>query len=115
MARYHWEKDQEDFLVLAGEPVLVIEGEERPLRQWDFVHCPPGTAHVIVGAGRSPSIVLAVGAREHASHADWGAYPFDAVAARLGASVEHETADAHQAYDGLTRRQPTAYRVGWLL
>ncbi|MGO9971278.1 MAG: cupin domain-containing protein [Solirubrobacteraceae bacterium] len=115
MARYHWEKDQEDFLVLAGEPVLVIEGEERPLRQWDFVHCPPGTAHVIVGAGRSPSIVLAVGARAHASHADSGAYPFDAVAARHEASVEHETADAHQAYDGLTRRQPTAYRAGWLL
>lgn len=114
MARYHWEKDQEDFLVLAGEPVLVIESEERPLRPWDFVHCPPGTAHVIVGAGRGPSVVLAVGAREHASRADWGAYPFDAVAARHEASVEHETADTNEAYAGLTRRQPTAYRDGWL-
>ena len=51
MAMYHWEIDQEDFLVLAGEAVLVIEGEERPLRQWDFVHCPSETKHTIVGAG----------------------------------------------------------------
>lgn len=114
MARYHWEKDQEDFVVLAGAPVLVIEGEERQLRPWDFVHCPPGTAHVIVGAGHGPSVVLAVGAREHVSRADWGAYPFDAAAARHGASVETETADPEEAYAGLARRQPTAYRDGWL-
>ena len=63
MAMYHWESDQEDFLVLAGEAVLVVEGEERPLRQWDFVHCPPLTKHVLVGAGDRPCVVLAVGAR----------------------------------------------------
>ncbi len=63
MAMYHWEADQEDFLVLAGQPLLIIEGEERPLRQWDFVRCPAGTNHVIVGAGEGPSVVLAVGAR----------------------------------------------------
>jgi mannose-6-phosphate isomerase-like protein (cupin superfamily) len=51
MAMYHWEVDQEDFLVLSGEALLIIEGEERKLRQWDFVHCPPGTNHTIVGAG----------------------------------------------------------------
>ena len=51
IAIYHWEADQEDFLVLSGEALLLIEGEERPLRQWDFVHCPPGTKHTIVGAG----------------------------------------------------------------
>src|SRR5688572_26747210 len=39
MSMYHWEADQEDFLVLSGEALLLIEGEERPLRQWDFVHC----------------------------------------------------------------------------
>ena len=61
MAMYHWENDQEDFLVLSGEAVLIIEGEERPLRQWDFVHCPPGTKHVIVGAGESLCIVFAIG------------------------------------------------------
>ncbi len=62
MAMYHWETDQEDFLVLSGEALLIIEGEERPLRQWDFVHCPPGTKHVIVGAGDGPCTVFAVGA-----------------------------------------------------
>ena len=41
---YHWEADQEDFLVLSGEALLFVEGEERPLRQWDFVHCPPQTS-----------------------------------------------------------------------
>ena len=30
---YHWEADQEDFLVLAGEPLLIVEGEERALRR----------------------------------------------------------------------------------
>jgi len=54
MAMYHWEADQENFLVLAGEGVLVIEGQERPLRRWDFVHCPAGTEHVIVAAGSGP-------------------------------------------------------------
>jgi len=39
---YHGEEAQEDFLVLAGECLVLIEGEERPLRKWDFVHCPPG-------------------------------------------------------------------------
>ena len=62
---YHWEADQEDFLVLSGEALLIIEGEERPLRQWDFVHCPAETKHIIVGAGDAPCVVLAVGAREH--------------------------------------------------
>ena len=51
MALYHGEEDQEDFLVLSGTAVLVVEGQERPLEQWDFVHCPPWTEHVIVGAG----------------------------------------------------------------
>jgi len=62
MAMYHRENDQEDFLVLRGEAVLVVEGEERPLRAWDFVHCPAGTGHVIVAAGEGPCLVLAVGA-----------------------------------------------------
>ena len=51
MAMYHWEADQEDFLVLSGEALLIVEGEERPLRAWDFAHCPAETRHVIVGAG----------------------------------------------------------------
>ena len=83
---YHWEADQEDFLVVAGEAVLIIEGEERPLRQWDFVHCPPNAAHTIVGAGVGPCVVVAVGAREHDGKPDWGSYPVDETAARHGAS-----------------------------
>src|SRR5204863_8143924 len=48
MGMYHWEADQEDFLVLSGEALLIVEGEERPLRRWDFVHCPAETKHIIV-------------------------------------------------------------------
>ena len=64
---YHRENDQEDFLVLAGEALAIVEGEERPLRQWDFVHCPAGTNHVLVGAGDGPCIVLAAGARDRST------------------------------------------------
>ena len=60
---YHWEADQEGFLVLDGEGLLLVEGEERPLERWDFVHCPPGTDHMIVGAGERGCVVLAVGSR----------------------------------------------------
>jgi uncharacterized cupin superfamily protein len=56
---YHWETEQEDFLVLSGEALLIVEGQERPLRQWDFVHCPPETRHVFVGAGNGPCVILA--------------------------------------------------------
>src|SRR5262249_59922115 len=73
MAMYHWEADQEDFLVVAGEALLIVEDEERPLRAWDFVHCPPGTNHVIVGAGEGPAVVVSVGARERSvGSPGWG-------------------------------------------
>jgi uncharacterized cupin superfamily protein len=114
MARYHWEADQEDFLVLAGEALLIVEGQERPLRQWDFVHCPPGTNHVIVGAGEAQSIVLAVGARDKSIGPDWGGYPVDQTALRHGAGVEQETTDPREAYAPFARRKPTRYREGWL-
>ena len=114
MAMYHWEADQEDFLVLAGEALLIVEGEERPLRQWDFVHCPAGTKHVIVGAGEGPCVVLAVGARDLSMGPDWGGYTVDEAALRHGAGVEKETTEAAEAYARFARRQPTAYREGWL-
>jgi uncharacterized cupin superfamily protein len=112
---YHWEADQEDFLVLAGEALLIIEGEERPLRQWDFVHCPPGTKHNIVGAGRAPCAVLAVGAREHQTPAEWGGYTVDETALRHSAGVDQETTEADEAYARLPVREPTRFREGWLL
>ena len=114
MAQYHWEADQENFLVLSGEALLIVEGEERPLRQWDFVHCPANTNHVIVGSGDTTCLVLAVGARILTRLPDWGGYPVDQTALSHGAGVEEETSDPDQAYAGLTRRKPTAYREGWL-
>jgi uncharacterized cupin superfamily protein len=114
MAQYHWEADQEDFLVLSGEALLIVEGEERPLRQWDFVHCPAHTNHVIVGAGSTTCVVLAVGARILTREPDWGGYPVDETALRHGAGVEQETTDPEQAYAGLPRRKPTAFREGWV-
>jgi uncharacterized cupin superfamily protein len=114
MAMYHWEADQEDFLVVAGEAVLVIEGEERPLRAWDFVHCPSGTKHVIVGAGDAQCVVIAIGARQHQDGPDWGGYPVNEAAARHGASADDETNDSKLAYAHVPRREPTRYRDDWL-
>jgi uncharacterized cupin superfamily protein len=111
---YHWEADQEDFLVLSGEALLLIEGEERPLRQWDFVHCPAEAKHMIVGAGDGPSAVLAIGAREHQEGAGWGAYTVDEAALRHGAGVEQETNDQELAYARFPEPKPTRYRNGWL-
>jgi uncharacterized cupin superfamily protein len=114
MAMYHWEADQEDFLVLAGEALLIVEGEERPLRAWDFVHCPPRTNHVIVGAGEGRCAVLCVGARVRSTGPDWGGYTVNEAALRRGAGVEQETTDQKQAYARVPRREPTRYREGWL-
>jgi uncharacterized cupin superfamily protein len=114
MAMYHWEADQEDFLVLAGEALLIIEGEERELRQWDFVHCPPRANHTIVGAGDVPCVVLAVGARANAESEDWGGYTVDDAALRRGAGVERETNDQHEAYAPVGKREQSRYREGWL-
>ena len=114
MAMYHWEADQEDFLVVAGEALLIVEGEERPLRQWDFVHCPPDTKHVIVGAGSGPCTIVAVGARDRSTGPDWGGYTVDEAAHRHGAGVAPETTSADEAYSQVPHRQPTRYRDGWL-
>ena len=114
MAMYHWEADQEDFLVLAGEALLIIEGEERPLRQWDFVHCPAGTNHVIVGAGDAPCLLLAVGARDRSTGPEWGAYTVDEAAIRHGAGVTEETTKSEEAYARFPERESSRYREGWL-
>src|ERR687884_300399 len=114
MAMYHWEADQEDFLVISGEALLIVEGQERPLRPWDFVHCPPGTKHVIVGAGDGPCVVFAVGARDRTRGRDWGGYTVDEVALRHGAGVAEATDDPKQAYARFRTSEPTRYREGWL-
>ena len=112
MAMYHHENEQEDFLVLAGEPVLIVEGEERRLRPWDVVHCPPGTQHVLVGAGDGPSVIVAVGSR--GTGEDWGAYTVDETAAKYGASVEEETTDPKAAYARFPGDRLSRYEEGWL-
>jgi uncharacterized cupin superfamily protein len=114
MSMYHWEADQEDFLVLSGEALLIAEGEERPLRQWDFVHCPAGMNHTILGAGGSQCLVLAVGARDKSTGPAWGAYPVDEAALRHGAGVEQETPNPEEAYARFPDRKPEPYREGWL-
>jgi uncharacterized cupin superfamily protein len=110
MALYHSEGDQEDFLVVSGEAVLVVEGEERQLHAFDFVHCPPNTGHTIIGAGSGPCLVIAVGSREH----DTLDFPVDEIAKRYGASVEKNTTDGGEAYASVPSRKPAAYRDGWL-
>jgi quercetin dioxygenase-like cupin family protein len=93
---YHAETNQEAFLVLAGECRLLVEGEERRLRPWDFFHCPPWTEHGFVGAGDGPCVVLMVGARLGPEVR----YPVSELAARYGASFEEETSDPEQVYAG---------------
>jgi uncharacterized cupin superfamily protein len=111
---YHWEANQEDFLVLSGEALLIIEGEERPLRQWDFVHCPAETKHIIVGGGDASCVILAVGARDDQAGPGWGGYTVDAAALRHGAGVEQETTEVDQAYAPFPEPESTRYREGWL-
>jgi uncharacterized cupin superfamily protein len=93
--RYHHESDQEDFLVLAGECLLLIEGEERPLKAWDFVHCPPGTDHGFVGAGDGPCVIFMTGGRSENKAI---VYPRSELAIRHGAGVETETSSPAEAY-----------------
>jgi uncharacterized cupin superfamily protein len=111
---YHWETETEAFLVLSGEALLIVEGQERPLRQWDFVHCPPKTGHVIVGAGEGPCVVLAMSSRENQAYGPYGAYTVDEVALRHGASVEEDVQDADVADARVPPSEPTRYRDGWL-
>jgi uncharacterized cupin superfamily protein len=111
---YHWETETEAFLVLSGEALLIVEGQERPLRQWDFVHCPPKTEHVIVGAGDGPCVVLAMSSRENQAFGPYGAYTVDEAARRHGACSPEETQDGNVAYANVPKSEPTQYRDGWL-
>ena len=101
MAMYHGEAGEEAFLVLEGECVLIAEGQERPLRRWDFVFCPPWTEHVIVGAGDKPALVLAAGVRKPGI-----VYPANDAAIRRDAGVEQETKAPAEAYAKYSRPEP---------
>ena len=94
-ALYHSEGVREAFLVLSGECTLVVEEQERRLRQWDFFHCPAGTRHIFVGASDGPCAILMIGARPEAEQLH---YPASDVAAKHGASVAEETSNPDEAY-----------------
>jgi uncharacterized cupin superfamily protein len=100
---YHAEGNQEDFLVLAGECLLLVESEQRPLRAWDFVHCPPGTEHVFIGAGDGPCVIFMMGGRTPVKAI---VYPYSELARRKGAGVETPTSSPSEAYAPFPHWQP---------
>ena len=111
LGRYHAENAQEDFLVLAGTCLLIVEEETRELGAWDFFHCPPRTAHMIIGAGERSSVILAVGVRGSGKGV---VYPVSEVAAKYGVSVEKETTEPDEAYADLPKPISVTYRQGWV-
>jgi uncharacterized cupin superfamily protein len=113
-ATYHWETEQEDFLVLAGEAILLVEGEERRVSQWDFVHCPPETRHAFAGTGDGPCVLLCVGSRQFQKDGPWGFYCADETAARHNASSPEDTQDGALAYARFGPSRPARYRRGLL-
>jgi uncharacterized cupin superfamily protein len=115
LGHYHLEPGhEEDFLVLEGECILVVEEQERRLGRWDFFHCPPGVAHIIVGSGDGPSTVLSVGTRGNGKGVSRGiTYPVSEAARRHGVSVEQETNDPAEAYADVPRFKSVPYG-GWL-
>jgi len=94
-ALYHSEGAEEFFLVLAGECLAIVDEEELTLGQWEFIHCPPGTAHVLIGAGDGPCAILMVGGRKGEPRIH---YPVSEAAARHGVSVDSETDDFEEAW-----------------
>ena len=108
---YHAEEGQEDFLVLSGECILLVEGEERPLKAWDFVHCPPWTRHAFVGAGDAPCVIVMAGSRADGFEV---VYAVNEVAAKHDASVPEETSKPNEAYARWGPEERSAYVEGWL-
>ncbi len=103
---YHWETDQEDFLVLAGEGLLIVEGEKRPVKQWDFVHCPPETKHAFVGG---PLVLVCASSRQFQKDGPWGSYCVDETAAKHNASPPEDTTDGSVAYARFAPARETRY------
>ena len=93
--RYHAEAAQEGFLVLSGECIAIVEGQERRMRQWDYLHSPPGTAHITIGAGDEPCAMLMFGSPDPSRKVSWIA---DELAAKHGVSVARTTSKDTEAY-----------------
>ena len=111
---YHWETEQEGFLILAGEALLIIEGQERPVKQWDFVHCPPETKHTFVGAGDGPCVILCTSSRQFQKDGPWGFYCADETAARHNAAPSEDTQDTATAYARFPPSRESRYPDGLL-
>jgi uncharacterized cupin superfamily protein len=111
---YHWETESEAFLVVSGEALLIVEGQERPLRQWDFVHCPPKTEHAIVGAGDGPCILLAMSSRENQAYGPYGEYVAGDVARKHRASPRETAQDDAEWEADIPSSEPASYGDGWL-
>ena len=114
MAMYHWETESEAFLVVSGEALLIVEGQERPLRQWDFVHCPPKTEHAIIGAGDGPCILLAMSSRENQAYGPYGKYIASEVARNHRASPKETAQDDAEWEAEIPSSEPASYGDGWL-
>ena len=110
-ALYHREGHQEGFLVLSGEAIAIVEGEERPLRAWDYLHCPAGVDHVVVAAGTGPCLLLAVGSRVGQKGV---VYPVNEAALARGAGVTTETDSPQEAYAPLPEDVETPFREDFL-
>ena len=111
MCMYHRESRQEGFLVLSGECVLLVDGEEHRLRAWDYFHCPANVNHIIVGAGDKPATLITIGARFGPNDV---VYPVDPVAQAYGACVPEETTDPKVAYAPFEKPRPVAFREDFL-
>ena len=111
---YHAESGQEDFLVLSGTCLLLIEEQERELRTHDFVHCPGGTRHTFVGTGDQPCVIFMVGVRDPDRTI---VYPRSDTALARGAGVETETSSPPEAYAPFTHwrlgRPETWAKLPW--
>jgi uncharacterized cupin superfamily protein len=110
---YHAESVQEDFLVLMGECILIVEEQERHLRAWDFLHCPPGAAHAFVGAGDGPCVLLCTGNRDLDDETFWRVYKRSEVAMRYGASVEQDTTSDAEANAPIRGRWRHEHPESW--
>ena len=103
---YHWEIEQKDFLVLAGEGLLIVEGQERRVKQWDFVHCPPETRHAFVGAGDGPCVLLCASSRQFQKDGPWGVL----LRGRKGRPAQRGLARGHAGRRHCLRALPTVAR-----
>ncbi len=111
---YHWETEQEDFLVLHGEALLIVEGQERRVSKWDFVHCPPEAKHAFVGVGEEPCVLLCASSRQFQKDGPWGFYCFDETAARHNAASPEDTQDGEIAYARFPEPREARYPGGLL-